>query len=368
MRAETISRAAAAIALSGDALPITWQDLADAGHLIIDEILSTIDTSSLSVFDVTSLNQNVLFELGYAIGSRSRVWLVRDTSQDEEERRWKRFGLLKTVTYIPYTNSDEIVGAFVYHKPHEHGAILYQQLIGRSLEQSMPTSLFYLKSLYDTDVSRSLSRQIDADTSGLFSVVVADPNESFQPLPWYAQTLYNTKAAIVHFTGPERRDGDIHNARCALIGGLATGMGKPVLMLAEEDYSPPIDYHDLLHIYGTAKQCVRKVSDWLPRVLLSPTGPAAVRPGATALALAGELKTLRLGSHVAEDERDTLADYFVDTGSYREVLAGATTVFVGRKGTGKTAILFRAADVLAEDRRNLVCVIKPPAYELDGVL
>lgn len=369
LRAETIARAAAQIALSGDALPVMWEDLADSGHLIINEILSTIDTSSLSVFDVTSLNQNVLFELGYAIGSRSRVWLVRDTSHEEEERRWKRFGLLKTVTYIPYTNSDELVGAFVFHKPHQQGAVLHSQLIGHSLEQSLPTSLFYMKSLCDTDVSRALSRQIDAETVGLFSVVVADPGEtSFQPLTWYAQTLYNTRSAILHFTGPARRDADIHNSRCALLAGLATGMGKPVLMLAEEDYSPPIDYQDLLHIYATAKQCVRAVNEFLPRALATPARPGSTSPGATALALAGELKTLRLGSHIAEDERDTLADYFVDTGCYREVLAGATTVFVGRKGTGKTAILIRAADVLAEDRRNLVCVIKPPAYELDGVL
>ena len=41
---------------------------------------------------------------------------------------------------------------------------------------------------------------------------------------------------------------------------------------------------------------------------------------------------------------------------------------VGRKGSGKTAIFLKLGSKLAENKRNLVCVIKPIAYDLEGVV
>jgi len=43
-------------------------------------------------------------------------------------------------------------------------------------------------------------------------------------------------------------------------------------------------------------------------------------------------------------------------------------VFVGRKGTGKTANLLHAEAVSSADQRNLVCIIKPVGYEIEGLV
>jgi len=368
IRRETIAAAADAIGLSGSVLAVTWQDLGSPGRLAIDEIMGAIDSSHLVSCDITDLNQNVLFELGYAIGAKRHVWLTRDTTDETAARLWKQFGLLRSVYYLSYANSDQIVAAFEHERPQRRTGTLYDDLIAPSLAATTPTSLFYFKSLHDTNASRALTRAIEETLAGR-TVVAADPQEgAFKPLGWYAQELHNTRAAIVHFTGEGRYDSRVHNARCALVAGLACGLGTPLLMLAEPGYAPPFDYQDLLYVYQNAKDCERNARAWLESSLNSrqSTPPAAATSRAADMASA--LKTLRLGSHIAEDERTTLADYFVETRNYLEVLGGATTIFVGRKGTGKTANFMRAADELRSDKRNLVCAIKPPGYELDDVV
>ena len=80
------------------------------------------------------------------------------------------------------------------------------------------------------------------------------------------------------------------------------------------------------------------------------------------------MKSLRLGEYVAENEVESLSDYFVETAAYRAALEGKQSIFVGRKGSGKSANFLALAKELQTDARNLVCIIKPVAYELEGVV
>jgi hypothetical protein len=41
---------------------------------------------------------------------------------------------------------------------------------------------------------------------------------------------------------------------------------------------------------------------------------------------------------------------------------------IGRKGTGKTATLYKLASDLSADPRNHFCTVRPVDYELDGIL
>ena len=72
------AKAAEALTETGEARGHTWESLSIGGRLIIAQITTAIDGSVLSVFDTTEPNENVLFELGYAIGAKKRVWLIRD--------------------------------------------------------------------------------------------------------------------------------------------------------------------------------------------------------------------------------------------------------------------------------------------------
>jgi hypothetical protein len=146
-------------------------------------------------------------------------------------------------------------------------------------------------------------------------------------------------------------------------------MGRPLLMMTEANFLAPLDYRHLLKVYADADEAVRRADEWMTQHLADVAD--AVRRGIAAktrLRLATELSSIRLGEPVAEMEEETLVEYFIETAAFRTVLSASTTVFVGRKGTGKTANLLRSAQVLEADRRNVVCVIQPAGYELNGLV
>ena len=54
-----------------------WEDCRVGGKVIVDEICREIVQADLFCADLTHLNANVMFELGYAIAKNKRVWLAR---------------------------------------------------------------------------------------------------------------------------------------------------------------------------------------------------------------------------------------------------------------------------------------------------
>ena len=187
---------------------------------------------------------------------------------------------------------------------------------------------------------------------------------SLSPLAWYAQKVYETNGTIAHFVAHYRDRAWVHDARMALVTGMAVGFERPVLLLAEEDYSSPFDYQDRIRQYASAADSQQYVSEWLASVGLKPQRAL----GGRKLRLITELRGLRFGEPVAENEADVLSDYFVETASFDEVISSRNTLFIGRKGAGKTANMLQAAATLRGDVRNLVIVIKPQSYELEGLV
>jgi hypothetical protein len=368
LRRTTIKEAASALTATGEVSSMTWEQLSTSGRLIITEIMSAIDASVLSVFEVTDPNENVLFEVGYAIGRNRPIWLLRDASYTASARRWDKFVLLKPIGQSRYSNSDDIVEALTKERPYQRTSTILQQLVNSDDPGPPTTSVLYLASPHDTNAERAILRTLERERSRNFTLATADPRETaVQPLAWYAESIAAARGVVAHFTSPNRQDADIHNARVALLSGLARGLDKPVLMLAEEDYATPIDYQDVLYVYSVPREAVGRLNAWLREkrsLLAAPTGERS----SEALGRVTKLKTLRLGSHVAENEATSLSDYFVQTRPYVDVLDGGVRLFVGRKGAGKTAILLQAADEIAIDVRNIVCTIKPPGYELESLL
>jgi hypothetical protein len=370
MSRETLANAAQVVDRAGSISVVTWEELDIPGRMIIGRITTAIDRAAISVFDVTTLNENVMFEVGYAIGADRRIWLVRDTSDEAAERRFREVGVLRNVGYAAYQNSHDLAATFLDERPYTRPATFFQESIEPSLDPVTDPSIFYVRSPVFTEAEREIGRSIDRQRRAGIKRTIADPRESsVESLSWYAYHCYSASAVMVHLLRPGRRGAEVHNARCALIAGLAHGMGRPVLMLVERGYEAPIDYRDLLYVYRSAKECGDRTRTWLNRQLQSAYRQAESRAAeAEKRSLSTELAGLRLGEPIAENEADRLSSYFVTTAHYREVIAPRTAIFVGRKGAGKTANLIKAAGDLDEDRRNLVCTVQPADYDLDGLL
>ena len=227
----------------------------------------------------------------------------------------------------------------------------------------------YLKSLHENQAAMRMSNLLQKRFSK--KIIVDDPREStVQSLTWYGSRVFGCNGLVCHFTNPEREGAYLQTARHALVCGMAHGSGIPLLMLAEGEFLSPVDYRDYLKHYNTAPDALRYLEEWLPPVeqALTVEKEATRFPRSTAR-LVTDLKNLRFGEYIAENEVERLVgEYFIPTVAYDDAVRGNQTVFVGRKGAGKTANLMKLEDQLSRSQQNLVCVIKPQGYQMQGIV
>jgi hypothetical protein len=348
-----------------------WESLRIGGRLVIDSITHAIDDSQLVMVDVTGLNPNVMFELGYAIATRKRVWITSDSTWSDHKKAFDQLRLLTTIGYRPSTNSRALIDAFYTDTPYSNtGESFFSRHIEKQLKAVTSTPVFYLRSMHENQAGAQITTRISTRYKSGSSLITDDPREaSFQTLGWYAQQVYSSRAVVCHLSNPKREGTGSHIARQALVCGMAYGLRKPLLLLTEGDYLTPLDYRDLCCHYDTAKAAVDHLDAWLDQQAPAIGASGGTSRSSSAVELATELRGLHLGEYVAENEAEALVEnYFVETAAYREAIAGTHAIFVGRKGSGKTANFLKLSQELGEKRDVLVVVIKPPAYELQGLL
>ena len=249
---------------------------------------------------------------------------------------------------------------------------LDETLLGPYFRNARPVNevptLLYVKPPVNTDAVGSC---MDLLEKSAFSeaLTVDDPAENQAPtLEWYANHLSSTDAVLVHMLGNNQEGHEEHNLKCSFVAGLARGFGKRILMICMQPFESPIDYQELLRLHDTALEAKNSVGDWIVRIEKSIPRRRSRRPTTESPLQGPDIRALSIGEHVAENERNMLDDYFVETTTYYRALRDHLTIVVGRKGVGKSAQLYAMEAELLRDRRNHVCVIKPVGYEMDGLL
>ena len=348
----------------------TWEKCNTGGKFIIDTICTAIDAAKLFFADLTGFNANVMFELGYAIARKKRIWLIFDTTYKKEKNMFNQLKVLTTVGHIPCCNSRDIISGFYANNPVEDiENTIYRTAIEPSLIPGGYHSILYLKSQHENQAAMHMSNLLQKRLPK--KIIVDDPREStVQSLTWYASRVFGCNGLVCHFTNPEREGTYLQTARHALVCGMAHGSGIPLLMLAEGEFLSPVDYRDYLKHYKTAPDALSYLEDWLPPVEQALQADKEVtRVSRSTARLERDLKNLRFGEYIAENEVESLVgEYFIETAAYDDAVRGNQTVFVGRKGSGKTANLMKLADQLSQSKQNLVCVIKPQLYQMQGIV
>jgi hypothetical protein len=368
----TISAAIAAINSTQNAEIKSWEELRIGGKYLIGEICTAIDEADFLCADITGINPNVMFEIGYAIATDKRIWLIRDESYTDAKKEFDQVRLLTTVGYSPYTSSQDIIKGFFHEKPH----LTPEETIWRlSIEPvlaagTIEKQILYLEERHPTEASLQVSRVLD---DSRIPNTRDNPRETTaHPANWYAQQLWDSLGLLAHFCSSSRVGFRLHNARYALVCGMAYGFKISTLMISEQDdLLAPIDYRDSLRYYTTPREAAGAAEEWLLPIRRDDRTLETIKATRSrALRLATELKDfhLQLGDYIAEDESSSLNTYFVETTVSQDILNGTQNVFVGRKGTGKSANLIHASDVIGRDVQNLVCLIKPAGYEIEGLV
>jgi hypothetical protein len=367
-RADSIEQAITELDRAGVVDIIGWKNLKVTGRVVIGAICDEIKKRQIFIGDVTGLNPNVLFELGYAMAHRKRVWLLLNPRIARSKVEFDRFQLLTSVGYAAYNNSSEIVRQFYLEEPYKKlDQNLYDELLRAAGPPSKNDALLYLRCDVSTEASMRIARRV---SSGPIPSVIDDPQEiRLQPFPWYVQQVTSAFAIVCHFLSTDYDSWELHNAKHALVAGLAHGLAKPLLMLAHEPYASPLDYRDLLRKHSKASVAESVFADWsLPYVEQYEKRKAQAAAYRAEERAQMNLRDISVGEPIAEFESDSVPDYYVSTAAYTETLRSKYSLVVGRKGTGKTATLYKLTEELQSDPRNHVCVIKPVGYELEGLI
>lgn len=361
LRAEAI-RSANAILKQNGVDSLTWEDLSVNGNLIISEICKAILSSKLVIAEISDFNGNVLFEAGYALAQNRDLWLALDDTDEDAKKTWKEVGIFTSIGIVNYSGN-AIRLATKYNEGHgaHDNPVLFQSLVAgaRSREEnaifapSVPTKFTAVEAL-----EKFLERQSH------LKILASGDDLGVAPLNFYVKEIYRSSAAIFHLIKQNRTGAKAHNARASFLAGFAYGLELPVLMVVEDGFESPLDYRDLLFKYSSSAVLQTYVNSWLQSFpKLNGTNKRLGR-----LVLDIELPIRSFGEYVAEYELNELTRYFLNTSEFHSILEGSAKIFIGRKGTGKTATMTQAVIELEKDRRNLVVPIKPSTYDLASLI
>jgi hypothetical protein len=329
---------------------LTWQKLNIDGQIIFCEICKAIRASKLIVANITTTNFNVLFELGYAIGLHKPVLPVRDSSFGEHKKLLDEVGIFDTLGFQEFSNSNDLVSLVNSKKAYSPPI-----QIKPTLKKNEP--IFYMRSPIDTDGSVKL---LSCLKKCYFRFRVFDAREvsRLSLHDAYKQTL-SSVSVIAHLISPERTGATAHNARAAFVCGMALAAGKHVLMLQEGTNWQPIDYRDIVRSYDDhnnipyfIEEIVRLTADTVQSIEVSQIPLPK-----------GLLERIDLGDVAAENEIQTLANYFVKTPQFQQARQGHARMVIGRKGSGKTALFYGIRNQLKPQANHLVLDLKPEGHQ-----
>ncbi|MRX40620.1 hypothetical protein GJU43_15140 [Flavobacterium sp. LC2016-23] len=364
---ECIEEAIEQINNSGEAIITSWIHLRNSGRFIINEVLDEIDKSDFFCCDLTGLNDNVLFELGYALARKKPIFIINDVSYEESNKKYKELNLLSTLGYKKYTKTHDIITGFFKERPYDPIGNIWTDLTKTITPEKDSKAILVLNSQTETNYNLEIITQVD-----YFKLpkIVDDASENANlPLSWYIQKLHSVPSVLIQFSSQTRAGYELHNSKCALIAGMAIGLGLEVQLLAEQPYFSPLDFRDLLKKFSNRQECSVIVKDFL--INLQKEIAALLineRERVDTRKKLSELQNLDFGEAIAEHESNKLYQYYVDTSHTQQLIKNEYNIVVGRKGTGKTATLYYLFEDLIRDRRNHVVLIKPINFEVDGLV
>lgn len=259
------STIAGAIAKLSDSHPLvdwlSWEAMDPRGQVIFCRICSAMRGSATLVADVTTLNMNLMFEIGVAIGLGIPVITVRDTTLAADQRQFKDIGLLDTLGFVSFTNSNGLASAI--------GSAPFPEPLPQVPHRDFRTQPIYLlQSPIRTDGSIALTAAFKKARIQFRSYdSVETPRLSLHEA---RRQVAGSRGVVADMISPRRgEEATVHNARSALICGMALAQEKAVLMLMEDmdGNSQPIDYRDVAKTYSNPANVPALTRDFVTDVV-----------------------------------------------------------------------------------------------------
>lgn len=328
----------------------SWKALDIPGHFISEQVTQGIDSAEFLIADISILNFNVTYEIGYAIGQGKRVLLTKNTSIDEGSPSIRDVGIFDTIGYENYQNSSELKNII--------SSANTKNPLNISSKINTKSPVYLLEGHHKTDWA---TRIISRIKKARYLFRSFDPNE--QPRLSASDAINQVSQShgiVVPFLSKTSVGHEIHNMRGAFIAGLSAGMGKATCLLQYEDYPVPLDYRDFVNFTyhpNDIDECIAEFAAKVAESFQTENNQAYISEDTF-------LQSLDLGSSSAENEMRTLENYYLKTDQFLRAIRGEANIVVGRKGSGKSAIFLQVRDRERNKQGNIVLDLKPDGYKL----
>lgn len=340
---------------------ITWEDLKKSGSYIDKEILEHIKQSSYFACDLTYLNHNVLFELGYAIALNKNIFIFLNEDVENAKNDYLN-SFLKNIKYTPFKNSKDILSKLQnkeFSNEHIKNAIPKDKLHEEN-------DIFYLENDSETQATIDLNEYMNGLGRGELKLKVKlnDPYEvDYKTLSYYFLNLHKAKSIIFHMLPTNYDNAFFENGKNSFLAGIACGLNKQVLLIAPAKFRSPLDYADILITYTSSDDCINRVHQWIESFCRQIT---PIVGNNTISNVSSDINVLKVALEcTAENEKEDLFNYFISTSAYEKAKENKSKLLlVGRKGAGKTAIYYKLIEDLSNNPKNYNICLKPDSLEL----
>ena len=235
-----------------------WEELLIDGQVLIDTITQRIDASEAVVAEISTMNFNVLFELGYAVATNKPTWLAFDETDVDAAKASSDVAIFATIGRTEYGgNAEKLIASYLSRPPNQASPLADAMLVGADLGKPTPSSPLPCPS------KLRLQRLWNASLIAKLILRFLPGGLMIAPLEFYTRELYRSSAVVLHLLGPQRRRAVEHNARASFLAGFAHGLRLPMIMVVQSGFEAPLDYRDLLFQYDTTAELIEKVERWL---------------------------------------------------------------------------------------------------------
>lgn len=328
----------------------TWRALDIPGHFISEKVLEGIDSCGFLVADISVLNFNVTYEIGYAIGKGKRVLLTKNKSIQEGNPSIREVGIFDTLGYMEYQNASELSGFLNSAIPSDP--------LSLPSKINIKSPVYLLEGMHKTDWATRIVSRIK---KARYLFRSFDPNEQPRLSANDAiSQVAQSHGIVVPLLSSTAVGFETHNMRGAFIAGLADGMSKALCILQHGDDPVPLDYRDFVSMSYHPDDINEHIANFAGKV-----AEAFQQETRVVISSADTfLQSLDLGSTSAENEMRTLESYYLKTDQFLKSLRGEANIVVGRKGSGKSAIFLQVRDRERNKKGNIVLDLKPDGYKL----
>lgn len=334
-------------------LGVRWEDAVSDG-LLFSKICDAIHANGFILAEVTELNLNVLMEIGYALAVGRHPILLRD-----QNIVTRRHNFLSSLEDCPYTTRLDIHNFiqrwFSKHSDSISPNTLLPDLLNMGIydDQVSPRTTYHLKPKINTDWISSVEKSLKKRP---FTFTSMDPSDSvYDDFYVQARQIQRSSLIVSSFVSTDYVDSEKKNASVALLTGFSIGLGKKVLVLQEQPIASILDLGTVACPFETETEAQAIVDDWIGKQEdQSTSAELETRKRAQTKVDVDLIRSIYMGHPDALRDVE-LHNYFVKTKEFHDAMEGRRSIFVGRRGSGKSANFQEICSALS-DRPNLVGV------------